>query len=289
MPLLCPLCQSQGSFLILYAGQKEKEGIRYLECPSCQFVFREPQPTRGDLENYYQKQWQEIEGQSDFRDKSLRTADKFLARLSKYTKPGRFLDIGCGPGFYVMAAHLRGWEAYGIDISPPVRIPEDIRIFKGTIEESYFPSNHFHACFMSHTLSHLLNPLGTLREVHRILMPKGILVVIIPNFLRPGLSRLKDRWNDVTEGNHLYLFNLKTAKEMIQSAGFHVFHLESEAEFLTPQRLGKLHRPFESRPIRSLLRMGERPKAFLRQLLGRVFPGPVFVIWAEKRHTECVS
>lgn len=257
--------------------------MTFLSCTSCGFVFREPLPTRDTLERYYQNVWEKIEENASHGQKALATADRFLRQLSKYSKPGRFLDVGCGPGFYLMAASQKGWDSYGVDISPSfVKREQGIKIFKGTLQEARFPSGFFDACLMCHTLSHLLNPIEALREVRRVLRPGGIFIVAIPNFLRLGVSRLEGQWESLLKERHLYLFSPETARRMVQTAGFKLLRLDTHAEVLTRDQAERFHLPLHRGPGRLLVRFGSGPKEFLRRVFGKIFPGPTFVLWSKR-------
>ena len=279
----CCLCYSQGPFQTLYSKLQKEGTFAFLRCPSCKFIFREPRPTEEDLREYYLKSWGGAEEKNDFRERSLATADRFLGQLSRYSGPGRLLDVGCGPGFYLTAARQRGWEAFGVDIIPrPGKQEKDIPIFKGTLESAHFPSGFFDACWMVHTLGHLLNPIQVLREICRVLGPDGILIIAIPFFLRRG-SGLKDQWSRLEEEKHLYLFSPQTVKRMVQSCGFELFYLDTQARFLTSDHLRKLHVPIDQGPVLSLARVGSRPLRRLGHFVGKFFPGPTIVLWARKK------
>jgi len=283
---LCRLCRSSKLFHTLCTIQPKKEEgtVAFLSCTSCGFVFREPFPTRDTLEIYYQNLWEKVGKSISHEEKASATAHRFLKQLSKYSRPGRFLDVGCGPGLYLQAAHQEGWKTYGVDISPVFRKKEEgIEIFKGTLEEAHFPLGFFDACLMSHTLSHLLNPSETLSEIHRVLDSKGILIVVIPHWLRLGISGLESHWNRLIQEKHLYLFNRETAKRMIEASDFEVFRVETQAEFLTHDQLKRFRIPLEEGPARFVARFSIGPKGLLRKIVGKFFPGPVLVLWARKK------
>ncbi len=65
----------------------------------------------------------------------------------------------------------------------PERLDENSKFnfFKGNIFDANFPDNYFSTIYMDSVLEHLLNPMETLQELRRILMPGGVLFVIVPN------------------------------------------------------------------------------------------------------------
>ncbi len=258
-PTCCQLCHSPGPFQARYTALSEKgEKRSFLEC-RCGFVFRDPPPTRKELEEFYQKLWKKDKTERPGLEKSVTTSYRFLNQFSRYTKPGRFLDVGCGRGFYLMAAQERGWDSYGVDLISNENDAHGIHFFKGTLQEARFTSEFFNACLVSHTLSHLLEPLETLREIYRILMPGGILCAVIPNFLRLGRSGLCRKGDTLLAEQHLYLFTRETAQQFVREVGLTLFEAEE-----------------------GLIRKIARPKEFLKTLLRKVLPGPAIVLWARK-------
>ncbi len=96
-------------------------------------------------------------------------------------KKGRFLDLGCGEGFVLNEAALLCFEPFGVDIANNLKAGQSFAFYKGNIFEASFPNNYFSAIYMDSVLEHILNPIETLRELHRILSPGGIMLVIVPN------------------------------------------------------------------------------------------------------------
>ena len=281
--LSCPLCRSQGPHKVLYSGPQEQgRSVAFLRCP-CRLIFRNPPPTRKELEGSFQKYWKGSEKERSSLKKSLGTAHQLLSQFEKYSKRKRLLDIGCGPGFYLMAARERGWETYGVDlISPRSFSEEGIRIFEGTLEEAHFPSEFFGACLISHTLNHLLGPVESLREVHRVLEHRGILCVVTPNFLRFGSLGLQWKWDTLVSVQYPYLFGEKTTRRLICQSGFEIFGFDARASLVTGNLLKRFHIFLESPFGRRIVRFAEKPKEFLRVFFGNILPGPTITIWARK-------
>ena len=134
---------------------------------------------------------------------------------------------------------------------------------------------------MSHTLSHLLDPVGTLRQVFRVLKERGILLVIIPNFLRLGKD-LKTQQGELIRGKHLYLFSPPTARRMLEQADFEVLSLDMGQSVLSGEKIDQLN----IRLLSWFKAIGSHflthPKRVLRAWAGRLRPGPSFTVIARK-------
>lgn len=116
--------------------------------------------------------------------------------LIKDELPGRsLLDVGCGAGrLAIMGAHVAA-EAVGFDFSETaVAIAElnarsagravrfkvaDIDGFCAQADRTY------DVVTLVGVLEHVPDPLATLRDLHRLLSPGGLLVVSCPNFINP--------------------------------------------------------------------------------------------------------
>jgi 2-polyprenyl-3-methyl-5-hydroxy-6-metoxy-1,4-benzoquinol methylase len=83
-----------------------------------------------------------------------------------------------------------GFEVYAADIDPNKFKPKNIKFFEvnANIELSW-PDEYFDIIVSVETIEHLENPWNFIREVHRILKPKGKLIIKTPN-VESWLSRL---------------------------------------------------------------------------------------------------
>lgn len=279
----CLLCGYPGSFSTFYSDHKAScEPLSYLECPSCKFVFLEKFPTQEEIAFHYQDVWNREGEDPVFREKSLRSAEHLLTSLKAHVQPGRFLDVGAGAGFYMEAAEKLGWEAYGVDPAiPPAQTRQD-KFFSSTLEEAHFQHHFFDLCLIHHTLSHLPNPLGTLKEVFRILKDEGVLLVVIPNFLQRGQKTVEKNWGELIRGKHLYLFSPETAQEMIVKAGFEVFSVDTSQSLITGEQIEKLNIPLLLSIKNFLASRLKWPKQMLRKWIGYFYPGPSIKILAQK-------
>ena len=163
----------------------------------------------------------------------------------------RVLDCGCGFGFYLMAlGRLAGCHGHGLDRD--ARALQFARGLAGAAQSALYLGDacrlpYGDACFdkvlLSEVLEHLEDDRGALAEAHRVLRPRGTLVVTVPYseypLLYDPLNWLSERvlHRTIRRGplagawmGHLRLYNLAAIKELVEASGFVV----EACQMLTP-------------------------------------------------------
>jgi len=107
------------------------------------------------------------------------------------------LDVGCGNGFYSCYFSERGHDVKGIDGSQyglewaKERGIKDTYLIKDFDHYKLpYEDNTFSFIICKDLLEHLYYPKNLLNEIHRVLAPNGICLVLVPNHF-PILMRLK--------------------------------------------------------------------------------------------------
>ncbi|RMF84222.1 MAG: class I SAM-dependent methyltransferase [Nitrospinota bacterium] len=197
-----------------------------------------------------------------------------LSLIEEYRSRGRLLDVGCALGIFLSIARERGWEVYGVDISPYAASYAQkvlgLDVVAGEIEDAQFPSRWFDVVTLWDVIEHLPDPSRSLQEIHRTLKDDGLLLVNTPN--EAGLLRLLAGLIFRLSGGkisypvrklyhqfHLYYFTPQTLQTLLEKNGFRLLRLEKKCIPLIKAR----GRPWE-RWMVSLLSWPER-------LLGREF------------------
>ncbi len=110
-----------------------------------------------------------------------------IGRITQYLDGGDWLDYGCADGGYTHALLDSGAKtAAGIDMDAS-RVEEARQAFPGIPfyvrqgHELPFPGNSFDGVFMNEVFEHVADERGALREIHRLLRPGGLLIIISPN------------------------------------------------------------------------------------------------------------
>lgn len=200
----CPVCLS-GSIRFLLSGKSRytTHRFRYDSCDDCGAVFINPRIPAD-------RQTAELGGRKHSYLKYLPTrefdiaeADLNLVRPALRIlggspgRPIRWLDVGCGIGNLLTAAHRRGAECYGLDADPSLigwireQAPE---IRAETAELHNLPFDPpFDLVSADNVLEHINDGRAFLRSVHDILAEDGLLVLRVPN--HRSLPGLLLRWS----------------------------------------------------------------------------------------------
>jgi len=145
----------------------------------------------------------------------------------------RLLDVGCGNGQFLARMRKIGWEVIGVELDKQaVDVARDmlgIYVYHGSLEEAKFSEDSFDAITMHHVIEHLFDPIGTLKECHRLLKPGGKLVVVTPNIDSLGHKLFKEAWRGLEPPRHLYIFSTNNIKICARRAGFQVVKIRTTA------------------------------------------------------------
>jgi SAM-dependent methyltransferase len=132
------------------------------------------------------------------------------------------LDMGCATGALLEKLRDRGWACTGVEISPSAeyaRKERGLDVRNLPLEENRFPDAGFDLVLASHLIEHLNDPASFLAEVHRILKPRGAVVVTTPNIAGFQARLFRGRWRSAIF-DHLYLFSIKTLSRLLTGHGF---------------------------------------------------------------------
>jgi SAM-dependent methyltransferase len=116
-----------------------------------------------------------------------------ITALKQLRKSGgrRILDVGCSESFFPYELMGLGLDVHGLDIESHVIKKTSFRFQTGDITKTSFPNGYFHYVVMVSTLEHVgigayRDPvnrdgdLSAIREIRRILSPKGYLLITVP-------------------------------------------------------------------------------------------------------------
>lgn len=95
------------------------------------------------------------------------------------------LDVGCGSGLNAAQIKAKGYNVYGVDLSPVAIEKFNQNGFNGTVADLGnklpFEDNYFDIVFASEVIEHLVDTKFFLDELYRVLKPGGRIFLSTPN------------------------------------------------------------------------------------------------------------
>ncbi|TBN04906.1 class I SAM-dependent methyltransferase [Hyunsoonleella flava] len=172
---------------------------------------------------------------------STRKADPFLTKklieLLRPSAEGTYLDIGCGTGNYTNALQQQGYQFIGIDPSELMLVKAkllndaiDWRI--GTAEDTQLPDASVDGIIGSLTIHHWTDLKKALVELHRVLKPKGRIVIFTSTPEQMEGYWLNHYFPKMLQDSMAQMPSLERVKSAILNSGL-VFK-NTEAYFIQP-------------------------------------------------------
>jgi SAM-dependent methyltransferase len=264
----CPNCGSE-QFATAREGRDwvldPARTITIVKCATCGLHFTNPRPDEAHLLAYYSADYQpynrhEKKDRSGLaqalRDTILRWAHgspskkpgafgTALAKLVTSIQPvenfgfgvpwhgqGRILDFGCASGRFIARMQSLGWDATGIDFTEDSVAPareQGLKVVCGTLPHPDLATGSFDVVTLRAALEHVHSPVGTLREVHRLLAPGGKVVIQVPNYDCWELDYFGDAAQILNLPRHLTHFTGATLADTLTRAGYTNVHVEQKS------------------------------------------------------------
>lgn len=155
-----------------------------------------------------------------------------LERLLSFFPTGKetkILEIGVGSGEISNMLAGLGFDIYAMDNSKECLEKLSIVTHSCLVDVNSAPypfsSNFFDAVIIYEVIEHLWNPIGALKEINRILKPKGKILISTPNvaWLPYRLKYLFGSCpDDFHSTNHLQFWNWYHFEKAIKEGGFEI-------------------------------------------------------------------
>ena len=223
MPSAC--CCGETDTAPLWSGRHNRAGANQypyeiVRCTSCGLARTTPLPGGGDPASLYVDgygdEW--IRSESEMAAKSrFRLYD--LARLCP--APARVLDVGCSAGWMLDMLTEAGYRAEGVEVDRSAVEYGRSRgrtIHHGTIQDRIFVERSWDLLLMSHVLEHLVDLNSIIARVTRLLAPRGVLLIYVPNFLSLPARLLKNKWGFLVPQAHIWQFEPDTLRASVNRA-----------------------------------------------------------------------
>jgi 2-polyprenyl-3-methyl-5-hydroxy-6-metoxy-1,4-benzoquinol methylase len=235
----CPVCLHPvtapaltGSDLLFEATEKT---FNLDVCASCRCLFLNPMPGADEIAGFYPTQYWWSSSKSEragalrkleavYRNLALRDHVSFIVRAAGNARGLDLLDVGCGPGTLLALLKRRGFRPVGVDFSEEAarvaEIENGIRVHVGSLQQANLAGKSFDIVTLFHVMEHVANPRLVLAEVSRILKPKGVVILQVPNIDSWQFKAFGARWYGLDIPRHVIDYSKDAMLKLLDDSGF---------------------------------------------------------------------
>jgi SAM-dependent methyltransferase len=232
----CPLCGSAKRKLLfddLIDVEDRVEG-RYAisRCMECSLVYLSRRPTVETLSLSYLTGYHVLDPvrhnpivNSLYGLRLRYRCRRFLKALGGHCQA--LLEVGCGDGSFVKALdEMMPPDAVltGIDLMvAPTESSQRTRLqlIQGEFEKVDFPVK-YDVVVMFNVLEHLADPLVSLKKIHELLNPGGLLLGEVPNWDSLWRKLFPRHWQGLQIPRHQTHFDHASLRKLLDAAGYHL-------------------------------------------------------------------
>ena len=207
-------------------------GFTVIDCDGCRFKHIVPIPTPAELEDVYGHEYYSTEKplyiQRHIEDREWLTLvyaeryDLFERVLGEGRR--RLLDVGSGPGFFLLHGAERGtWRVRGLE--PSSQAVAHSRGLGLDVTQAFLTADtaaalgRFDVVHLNEVLEHVPDPREVVRVVHTMLDPGGLVALMVPNDYSPFQAALRgacgaDPWW-VAPPHHVNYFDVRSIQRLL--------------------------------------------------------------------------
>jgi len=214
-----------------------------VRCRACGLLLRDPRPSDSQIARMYSQDeygHERLEEIFPAQRALYRPKARFLAH---WLKPGaRVVEVGSFVGGFLAAGRELGCEMLGVDPGAEVAAfcwDRGFPVLQGALADLRLPPGSVDAIAVWNTFDQLPDPMPTLHSAVRLLRPKGLLALRVPNgeFFESASRALKKMrhtplapvagwvlnamvWNNMLAFPYLYGYSVGTLDRLLAANGF---------------------------------------------------------------------
>jgi len=206
--------------------------FRIETCTSCGMVSQQPIPSNEELQaaysvsgDYvcYRPAWKEL-GWPVWKMLRHWTTRRRVARLTRYAPKRELLEVGCGAGDFMVAAHRAGWQVHAVEYNEEMvealhrEFGFDVRL--GNLAPGLWTQGRFDVAVFWNVLEHLQFPLEELSTASDYLRSGGVILLNIPSREAAETGKwFGQYWGLLDLPRHIHFFDRSTLEKLCEKAG----------------------------------------------------------------------
>ena len=225
----CILCKNE-KFQLISKKTRDSKKHKIIRCLKCNHIQLFPIPTLIDEKKFYDENLQD-KSINDIGSIKRARRKMMYDNIRRYqfiqkiiSKKSRVLEIGSGHGFFLEIMKTNGFDIIGYDISKEKRKYSkkitNVPVYDININSEISLGNKFDIVVLFHTLEHIADPITLLKNIKKLLKPKGKILIEVPNSDDFHLKLNKFYKEFYWERAHIHYFNPKILKNVIRKSGF---------------------------------------------------------------------
>ena len=236
----CAICGTEGNATELFRSTVTPEAFdarhfsarrlpdrvhyRMVRCDKCGLVRSDPAADPAKVASLYARS--SFDYATEVANLS-RTYGRYLGKLDRHgAQRDGLLEVGCGNGFFLEEALRRGYrDVRGIEPSRDAieSAPPSVRplIVEDVLRPGVLPAQSTGVVCMFQVFDHLPDPGAALDEVHRVLRPGGLALILNHDADAPSAKVLGER-SPIVDVEHYYLYSRATLGRLAAAHGFEV-------------------------------------------------------------------
>lgn len=204
-----------------------KNGYHIFECSKCSHRFAEINDVENHLSEVYSDSYF-FGGKAGYPnyfeegDLLIASGQRYSKILSRYTKPGKLLDVGCAAGFIMKGFENFGWKCEGIEPNNTMAM-YGRNMMKLNIEtislEEFDKNTKYDLICLIEVIGHFYNLSKAINNISTLLTDDGFVLVESWNMKSAIAKLLGKRWHEYSPPSVLNWFSDKSLSTLFELVG----------------------------------------------------------------------
>jgi SAM-dependent methyltransferase len=212
----------------------DEASFKLYRCLSCDQIMQNPLPTAQQLSKAYSSEyapyrpaWKEA-GWPLWKVLRELTTRRRMKRLRRYGKGSSLLEVGCGAGDFLHAAHRAGWNVTAVEynavLADALRRELGFDVRPGELTPGLWQAGSFDVVALFSVIEHVRNPLDALQIASSYLRTGGVVIIQIPTRCGVELGmEFGQYWALLDLPRHLSFFSRECLAGLCDQAGMQLF------------------------------------------------------------------